>query len=80
MPSGKKCIIKQLKPIENSPQVDRIIREKFQREAATLETLGDINSQIPRLYAYFVEAGEFYLVQEWIQGQTLSDRPASRTV
>ncbi|MBD2309667.1 protein kinase [Chroococcidiopsis sp. FACHB-1243] len=74
MPSGKKCIIKQLKPIENSPQVDRIIREKFQREAATLETLGDINSQIPRLYAYFVEAGEFYLVQEWIQGQTLSDR------
>jgi serine/threonine protein kinase len=74
MPSGKKCIIKQLKPIENSPQVDRIIREKFQREAATLETLGDINSQIPRLYAYFIEAGEFYLVQEWIQGQTLSDR------
>ncbi|MDV2995812.1 MAG: Serine/threonine-protein kinase PknD [Chroococcidiopsis sp. SAG 2025] len=74
MPSGKKCIIKQLKPSENSPQVDRIIREKFQREAATLETLGDINSQIPRLYAYFVEAGEFYLVQEWIQGQTLSDR------
>ncbi|MGL4618226.1 protein kinase domain-containing protein [Chroococcidiopsis sp.] len=74
MPSGKKCIIKQLKPIENSPQVERIIREKFQREAATLETLGDINSQIPRLYAYFIEAGEFYLVQEWIQGQTLSDR------
>jgi len=74
MPSGKKCIIKQLKPINNNSQVDRIVREKFQREAAILETLGDTNSQIPRLYAYFVEAGEFYLVQEWIQGQTLRDR------
>lgn len=74
MPSGKKCIVKQLKPINNNSQVDRIVREKFQHEAAILETLGDTNSQIPRLYAYFVEAGEFYLVQEWIQGQTLSDR------
>ena len=74
MPSGKKCIVKQLKPINNNSQVDRIVREKFQREAAILETLGDTNSQIPRLYAYFIEAGEFYLVQEWIQGQTLSDR------
>jgi len=72
--SGKKCIIKQLKPINNHPQIYQLVREKFQREAAILETLGDNNSQIPRLHAYFAEAEEFYLVQEWIQGQTLNDR------
>jgi serine/threonine-protein kinase len=74
MPSGKKCVIKQLKPIDDNPQIHQLVRERFQREAAILETLGDNNRQIPRLYAYFAEAGEFYLVQEWIQGQTLGDR------
>jgi serine/threonine protein kinase len=73
-PSGKKCIIKQLKPINNHLQIYQLVKEKFQREAAILATLGDNNSQVPRLYAYFAEAEGFYLVQEWIQGQTLSDR------
>jgi serine/threonine-protein kinase len=74
LPSGKQCVVKQFKPIARNPQIYQIVRERFQREAAILETLGDNNSQIPRLYAYFAEAGEFYLVQEWFQGQTLSDR------
>lgn len=33
---------------------------------------------IPRLYAYFVEQGEFYLSQEYIDGQTFSDRVRSQ--
>ncbi|HCA95437.1 MAG TPA: serine/threonine protein kinase [Cyanobacteria bacterium UBA9226] len=75
MPSGRRCVIKQLKSTtSNNAQVDKLVQERFQREAAVLEALGEGNHQIPRLYAYFSEGGEFYLVQEWIEGDTLTDK------
>jgi serine/threonine-protein kinase len=73
MPSRRRCVIKQLKPITNDPQTYQMIQERFTREAATLEYLGKSSDQIPELYAYFSENGQFYLVQEWIQGQTLRE-------
>ncbi|MBW4494848.1 MAG: serine/threonine protein kinase [Oscillatoria princeps RMCB-10] len=72
MPSSRRCVIKQLKPVANNPQMYNIVRDRFQREAAVLEDLGDGSNQIPRLYAYFSEAGQFYLVQEWVEGETLT--------
>ncbi|MBE9233362.1 YARHG domain-containing protein [Cuspidothrix issatschenkoi LEGE 03284] len=74
MPSGKRCVIKQLIPVINNPQLYQLIQERFQKEAVVLEELGDHNPQIPRLYAYFSEGGEFYLVQEYIEGQTLREK------
>lgn len=74
MPSHRHCVIKQLKPIANNPQVYTLVQERFQREAAILEELGENNSQIPRLYAYFEQGEQFYLVQEWIEGETLTQR------
>ncbi|HIK27916.1 MAG: serine/threonine protein kinase [Oscillatoriaceae bacterium SKW80] len=71
MPSSRPCVIKQLKPVNNDPQRYQLILERFQREAAVLEDLGEGNSQIPKLYAYFSEGGQFYLIQEWIEGETL---------
>ncbi|MBD2384585.1 serine/threonine-protein kinase [Cylindrospermum sp. FACHB-282] len=73
MPSRRRCVIKQLKPITNDPQTYQLIQQRFEREAATLEYLGKSSDQIPELYAYFSENGQFYLVQEWILGQTLSN-------
>ncbi len=72
MPSGRRCVIKQLKPVTNDPQYYQLVKDRFQREAATLEKLGQGNNQIPNLYAYFSEADQFYLVQEWIEGETLT--------
>ncbi|MCC5623573.1 serine/threonine-protein kinase [Nostoc sp. CHAB 5715] len=73
MPSRRRCVIKQLKPITNNdPQAYQLIQQRFEREAATLEFLGESSNQIPKLYAYFSENGQFYLVQEWIHGQTLT--------
>ncbi|MDZ7952992.1 protein kinase domain-containing protein [Nostoc sp. DedQUE09] len=73
MPSRRRCVIKQLKPITNNdPQTYQLIQQRFEREAATLEYLGESSHQIPKLYAYFSENGQFYLVQEWIYGQTLT--------
>lgn len=73
-PSSKKCVIKKLKPLNDNPQIYQLIKERFQREAAILEELGDNHPQIPRLYAYFEDQGNFYLVQEWIRGQTLYEK------
>jgi serine/threonine-protein kinase len=79
MPSRRRCAIKQLKPIAaNDPQTYKLIRERFEREAATLEYLGKSSDQIPELYAYFPEKGQFYLVQEWIHGQTLTQIIAAK--
>ena len=77
LPSRRRCVIKQLKLL-NNPQMNQVGQQKFQqerfgREAATLEKLGEGSDQIPKLFAYFAENEEFYLIQEWIQGPTLTD-------
>jgi serine/threonine protein kinase, bacterial len=74
MPSQRLCVVKRLRPIQANPDVNQLIQERFQREAAILESLGSGHSQIPKLYAYFYNSADqqFYLVQEWVDGETLS--------
>lgn len=74
MPSARKCVIKQLKPLIQEQKNSQWVQEQFQREARILEQLGEGCSQIPRLYAYFSEGGNFYLVQEYIEGLNLKER------
>lgn len=72
-PSRRKCVIKKLRPVADAEDF-KFVQERFQREAAILERLGDSCDQIPKLYAYFVENQEFYLVQELIDGLTLKQK------
>ncbi|BCL39565.1 hypothetical protein NSMS1_60120 [Nostoc sp. MS1] len=74
MPSKRRCVVKQLRLIQNNPQIYQLAQERFQREAAILEALGGSSDQIPALYAYFASNDQFYLVQEWIEGDTLTAR------
>jgi serine/threonine-protein kinase len=69
-PENTKCVVKHLKPASSNPDFLPTARNLFRREAETLEKLGNHN-QIPRLLAYFEEKQEFYLVQEFIDGQLL---------
>ncbi len=73
IPSRRRCVIKQLRPIANDPKTYQMIQQRFEREAATLEYLGDSCNQIPKLFAYFSENELFFLVQEWIEGPTLTN-------
>ncbi|NJN48723.1 MAG: serine/threonine protein kinase [Alkalinema sp. RL_2_19] len=73
-PSQRRCVVKQLKPVAATSGLQEIIKQRFTREAAVLEELGHDNRQIPLLYAYFEEQNEYYLVQEYIQGETLTQR------
>jgi serine/threonine protein kinase len=76
MPSRRKCVIKQLKPDDttNTAPTPGWFEKRFQREAAILEELGRNNRQIPQLYEYFSEGENFFFVQEWIEGITLSQK------
>ncbi|BAZ29122.1 serine/threonine protein kinase [Cylindrospermum sp. NIES-4074] len=70
LPGKPKCVLKHLSPASNDPQILDTARRLFQKEAETLQQLGN-HEQIPRLLAYFEENQEFYLVQEFINGHTL---------
>lgn len=50
----------------------QVARRLFNTEAEILEALGK-HQQIPELLAYFEDNQEFYLVQEYISGHTLSE-------
>lgn len=63
-----KCVVKRLHP----KGVDLDTQRLFQKEAEILYKLGQNHDQIPKLYAYFEEDGEFYLVQELIEGHNLT--------
>lgn len=65
------CVIKQLRPANDSPETWKVAQRLFLREAETLERLGQ-HDRIPQLRAYFEEDGEFYLVQDWVDGHPLS--------
>jgi serine/threonine-protein kinase len=70
-PGNPKCVVKHLKPASNEPNYLQTARRLFISEAETLEQLGN-HDQIPRLLAYFEENQEFFLVQEFIVGRSLS--------
>lgn len=70
-PGNPTCVVKQLKPLTSEPSFLETARRLFNSEAETLEQLGN-HDHIPRLLAYFEEDQEFYLVQEYIEGHTLS--------
>ncbi|WP_446682654.1 protein kinase domain-containing protein [Cyanobacterium sp. HL-69] len=73
-PSGKRCVIKQLKPIINESSIPQWMYDRFEQEARILEHVGDEQIQVPRLHAYFCEDKNFYLVQEWVEGITLTKK------
>ncbi len=70
-PGERKCVVKNLSPKNSDPEVVVLAKRLFKTEAKCLSRLGEHN-RIPRLYSYFEEEGEFYLVQEFIQGRNLA--------
>ncbi|MEB3830615.1 protein kinase domain-containing protein [Phormidium sp. CCY1219] len=68
-----KCAVKRVHPTQIHPHILRL----FEKEAEILYKLGENHSQIPKLFAYFQEDREFYLIQEFIEGKDLSHSIAS---
>jgi len=70
IPTQPKCVVKQLKPLVNDPNHFEQAKKLFEKEAATLSKVGT-HYQIPYLKDYFEEEGNFYLVQDFIDGKPL---------
>ncbi|QYX33813.1 serine/threonine protein kinase [Sphaerospermopsis torques-reginae] len=71
-PGNPICVVKHLKPASTDQKIFETAKRLFNSEAETLEKLGN-HDQIPRLLAYFDENQEFFLVQEYIDGHTLTE-------
>ncbi len=64
------CVVKQLAPQVQGSSALQKATELFHEEARRLEELGE-HPQIPTLYAYFEQDNYLYLVQQFIQGESL---------
>ena len=73
-----RCVIKQFFPQQQDANSLKTASQLFQREAQRLEQLGH-HSQIPTLFAHLEQDHHQYLVQEWIDGQTLEQELADGT-
>ncbi|MEQ9672543.1 protein kinase domain-containing protein [Coleofasciculus sp. G2-EDA-02] len=71
LPGHPQCVIKQLKPKTTDAASLETARRLFDTEAQVLYQLGN-HDQIPRLLAHFEENQEFYLAQELILGNPLT--------
>lgn len=65
-------MVKHLRPGRTDERFMQVARRLFHTEAEILEKLGR-HDQIPLLLAYVEENQEFYLVQEFIDGASLSE-------
>ena len=71
LPGNPSCVVKQLQPQATDPFTLQTARRLFDTEAKVLYRLGQYE-HIPRLLAHFEENHEFYLVQEFIEGDDLN--------
>jgi len=71
LPDHPRCVVKQLKPQVSDAESFQTAQRLFDIEARVLYRLGD-HDQIPRLLAHFEENQEFYLAQELIDGEPLT--------
>ncbi len=71
LPGHPQCVVKQLKPQVNDEKSLQTARRLFDIEAKVLYQLGN-HDQIPRLLAHFEDNQEFYLAQELIEGEPLT--------
>jgi serine/threonine protein kinase len=75
-PSHPRCVIKQFFPQAQGTNTVQKAAELFTQEAVRLDELGE-HPQIPDLLAYFTQANQQYLVQEFIDGRDLAQELAN---
>ncbi len=71
---GAKCVVKELLPLR---QESAVARRLFEREARVLCDLS--HPQIPTMHGYFEDGQRFFLVQDFVEGETLQARLARET-
>ncbi|NEQ39258.1 MAG: protein kinase [Okeania sp. SIO3I5] len=78
-PNHLQYVVKQLAPSDPRPKVFQVAKKLFEKEAKALQNLGKHN-QIPKFFDYFEEGGQFYIVQEFIEGNDLGKEIYSQSI
>jgi CHASE2 domain-containing sensor protein len=71
------CVVKHFHPTSQDASTLQVARRLFHTEAEILRRLGK-HDQIPALIDFFEEGDDFYLVEEFIEGITLSQEIRDR--
>ncbi|NJL19609.1 MAG: protein kinase [Leptolyngbyaceae cyanobacterium SM1_3_5] len=74
MPSQPACVIKQLFPQTQNTEANKKAAELFEQEAQRLDQI--THDQIPRLLAHLTQDKCQYLIQTYIEGETLAQELA----
>lgn len=69
---NRRCVIKEMLTYYSNPSEKLKAEKDFEREARLLATLRFDGA--PQVYEYFIEAGKYYLVMEFVEGENLEDR------
>lgn len=69
-PGEAQCFVKHLKFGNFEPKLIDTYRRRFNKEALILEKLSQ-HDKIPKLYAYFEQDREFFLVESYVPGEPL---------
>ncbi|MEG3863080.1 bifunctional serine/threonine-protein kinase/ABC transporter substrate-binding protein [Microcoleus sp. herbarium12] len=69
--SERQVVVKEIIPLSSNIAIFLEAQRRFNIEAQVLTRLGT-HSQIPELFKSFEKSGKFYLIQEFIEGDTLS--------
>jgi serine/threonine-protein kinase len=64
------CVVKHLQPANTDREYLQVASRLFTSEAKILARLGG-HDRLPRLLAYFQEGGEFFLVEDFVEGRSL---------
>jgi serine/threonine protein kinase len=67
-------VLKQFSPQTTDDTSYQLAQERFQNEATVLLELSRKHRQIPKIFGYFFHDEDFYLIIEYIEGATLTQR------
>lgn len=71
LPHHPLCVVKSLQLAASSTISPETAQQLFETEAKLLEGLGQHHTQIPTLLAYSHEPEQAYLIQEYVEGESL---------
>ncbi len=66
----EKNYVAKAQRLGDDPKKNQYLLDKFKQEAKALQSLGN-HGQIPEVYDFFEFQGNFYLIQQYIDGETL---------
>ncbi|HEY9617830.1 MAG TPA: CHASE2 domain-containing protein [Microcoleaceae cyanobacterium] len=76
-PGHLRCVVKQFQPASQDSKFLAVARRLFLSEVETLRKLGS-HDRIPTLLDDFEENQQFFLVQEYVEGRSLSEELANK--